>query len=86
MRDKPDYRVYEENGMFEPQHYYATRTVWQWLPLTEGGYWADPESYSTGEITKRSWMTKDAAERAILRAKSINEENIKIVKTNEETP
>lgn len=84
MTEKPyQYRIVEHDALgFEPQILYispgAKQEIWQ--PLNQEGYWADPEAYSYGNIRWRIIFTaRQDAERAITRAKSINEENIRTV-------
>lgn len=72
-----NYRVVELNGKYEPQHYYFIKGGEQWIPLDKEGCWIDPNVYNTGEIKVRSPMEEWEANRSILRAQAINQENIK---------
>jgi hypothetical protein len=44
---------------------YWTKAGEQWVPLKSDGFWADPASYSTGEITTRCPMSETEAYRAV---------------------
>jgi hypothetical protein len=74
---KPEYRIVEAEGGFEPQMSYVPgmfspeRLVW--FPLLANGCWAEPKAYNAGNPTKRSILPKRSdAEAAIERAKLIN--------------
>ena len=75
---EPTYRIEETMGGYEPQMRLEVRGVERGYALTPKGYMADPDVYdpgSTGESCIRAIMpTKEMAERAILRAKLINEQ------------
>jgi hypothetical protein len=66
------YRISELSFGFQPEQFYQTKDGPLWLPLKANGYWADPDAYSTSEITKSSIMTRAQAERAVWLAKKIN--------------
>jgi hypothetical protein len=68
------YRVIEVSFGFSPQQYYQTKEGPLWIPLLKNGYWADPDAYSTGEVTVSSIMPHEDAERAVWLAKKINHE------------
>lgn len=74
-----EYRVEERDGGFEPQILSTAGKVDGefWYPLNQNGYWLEPDAFSEGKITKRSIMTCDEAERAVLRARAINNEHIR---------
>ncbi len=62
---------------YEPQQAYNDgRGAMHWFPLTEEGYWLEPDAFSFGKITKHIAMSKDAAKRAVLRARAINQQHI----------
>lgn len=71
------YRVIPHGDGFMPQMSYSMGMVagLQWFPLNVQGFWNDPDSFSFGKTTKELPipMTKDDAERAIERAKLIND-------------
>lgn len=69
------YRVVEKNGQFEPQMEMERDSATFWTPLKADGYWANPESYSFGNVTKVSLMTEQEAIRAVALAKEINGES-----------
>lgn len=76
---EPAYRIEELFGGFEPQMELDTRPPGpRWYALTAKGYMADPDIYdagSTGESFVRVILpTKEMAERAVLRAKMINQQ------------
>lgn len=73
------YRVVECGDGWEPQMSYTAGMIKGtfWFPLNAEGYWLEPEAFSHGNPTKRSIMTKDAAERAILRAQAIEGRHIR---------
>lgn len=69
------YRIKKYEDGFEPQmlHSCGAIDVKRWFPLAATGYWAEPDAFSYGLITKRSVMpTREDAERAVQRAKLIN--------------
>lgn len=70
------YRIEERDGGFEPQMRSNMGMLHGevWFPLLSTGYWADPDAYNKGEIRVRSILTREEAERAILRAQAINAE------------
>lgn len=71
------FRIVEAADGFEPQmlHTSARGPERVWYPLLATGYWAEPEAYSYGVVTKRNPLpTRADAERAIERAKSVNAE------------
>ena len=52
----------------------------EWFPLNEAGYWLEPEAFNHGHITRHLvFVKREDAERAIIRARSINLENLKEV-------
>lgn len=72
-QETSDYRVARVGKQYQPEMLYVIKDKGEtWLPLTKDGYWADPDAYSTGEVTKRSLMTKTEAERAVWLAMKIN--------------
>lgn len=78
-RRELQYRVEESADGFEPQMLYTLGRLdgFAWFPLTENGYWADPDAFTDGEIKIRSlFKSKDEAERAIICAKRINGEKL----------
>ena len=76
---KPEYRVSERDGGFEPQMQYQVNHVDHWYALLQSGIMADPDVWkmgSTGESYVRVILPSlDMAERAILRARTINGQN-----------
>jgi hypothetical protein len=69
------YRVVRVRGGFEPQQSYSAG--WDghrfWTPLAVTGYWADPDSFNFGKVTKRpAPVSRAEATQAIGRAKSLN--------------
>lgn len=74
------YRAVRRPGGYEPQFSYTAGTVKGvfWYPLNADGYWLEPDSFTNGNPTKRISMSKDDANRAILRARAINEEHIRV--------
>jgi hypothetical protein len=69
-----DYRVTKTGRTFRPEMLFVTKDHpdGQWLPLNREGFWADPEAYNTGVVTKWVSMRKAEAERAVWRAMKIN--------------
>lgn len=79
------YRVMTTNGGFEPQIFSCSGIGnAAWFPLNEDGYWLCPDDFSDGEITKHISMSLDSATKSIIRAQSINMDNINSV--NKITP
>lgn len=76
----PEYRVVERDGGFEPQMQYEVNDVERWYALLATGYMADPNVWkigSGGESYVRVILpTREMAERAVLRASTINEQNV----------
>lgn len=72
------YRIVRFGAGWEPQFSYTAGLVpgTFWYALNEDGYWLDPDAFSTGGSEKRISLPKKAAERAILRARAINQEHI----------
>lgn len=76
---RPEYRIVEQHGGFEPQMQYQVNDVERWFALLPTGYMADPNVWKIGggESYVRVVLPDRAmAERAILRAKTINEQNV----------
>lgn len=77
---RPEYRIVERDGGFEPQMQYQVNDVERWYALLATGYMADPNVWkigSDGESYVRVILPDlEMAERAILRAKTINEQNV----------
>lgn len=76
------YRIVEHSNGFEPQIRYTMGFIdgEAWFPLDASGHWLEPDAFSYGQVTMRLLFANRAdAERVILRAKSINEENISVV-------
>lgn len=80
-----DYRIVEHVGLgFEPQMQYTSGTVKGdfWYPLNAVGYWEEPESFSHGNPTRRViFDNREDAERAVTRARAINQEHIREAST-----
>ncbi len=78
MPESNRYRVVRRFGGYEPQHSYTAGLVEGvfWYPLNEAGYWLEPDAFTHGKITKHITMPKADAQRAILRARAINQEHI----------
>jgi hypothetical protein len=75
----PEYRISECDGGFEPQMQYQVGHVDRWYALLPSGIMADPGVWSMGS-TGESYVhvilpNRAMAERAILRAKTINGQN-----------
>lgn len=67
------YRISRDAHGHHPEMLYWTKNAGeQWVPLNREGYWADPEAYSTGVVTKRPSMTEQEAQTAIWRARKAN--------------
>jgi hypothetical protein len=49
-----------------------------WYPLNAEGYWLEPGAFTNGDPSRHITMAKVAAERAILRARAINEEHVRV--------
>jgi hypothetical protein len=75
----PEYRISETSEGFEPQMKYLVGGAERWYALLETGYMADPNVWafgSSGESYVRVCLPRrEMAERAILRAKTINDQN-----------
>lgn len=73
------YRVVRRVGGFEPQFSYTAgmEAGLFWYPLNKEGYWHEPDAFTKGDPTKRSVMSRAEADRAILRARAVNEEHIR---------
>ncbi len=76
VSEPSDYRVVEiYPDVCEPQiHYNAGNGKMLWFPLDRDGAWAEPDAFSTAEITVTSLMTRAEAERAVTCARRINGE------------
>ncbi len=76
---EPEYRVHERDGGFEPQMQYEVGHVERWYALLPSGIMADPSVWkmgTAGESYVRVILpNRDMAERAILRAKTVNGQN-----------
>lgn len=74
------YRIVRRRGGFEPQYSYTAGVVKGlfWYPLNAEGYWLEPDAFSNGNPSKRIAMTRREADRAILRARAINEEHVRV--------
>lgn len=75
----PEYRIVDQDGGFEPQMQYQIGGIDRWYSLLSGGIMADPDAWkrwSGGESYVRViFPCREMAERAILRAKTINGQN-----------
>jgi hypothetical protein len=75
----PEYQIVERDGGFEPQMQYQVNKVERWYALLPTGYMADPNVWklgSGGESYVRVILPdRSMAERAILRARTINDQN-----------
>ena len=69
------YRVRKVGKLWEPQMLYTCGVARKaiWFPLTTNGYWMEPDAHTYGDVKKRSPMSKEDAQRAIVIAKRINE-------------
>ena len=74
------YRIVRRLEGYEPQFSFNAGTVeaLSWYPLNAEGYWLEPDAFTNGNPTKHLSMTRADARRAILRARAINEEHIKV--------
>ena len=73
---KPEYRVTERDGGFQPEIKCLVRDRERWFALLPTGYWADPDGWNADDTFVRVILpTREMADAAILRAKTINEEN-----------
>lgn len=72
------YRIRRRLTGWEPQHSYTAGRVDGvfWYPLNADGYWLEPGAFTDGKVTKHIAMPKEAAKRAILRARAINQQHI----------
>lgn len=77
---RPEYRVVADHGGFEPQMQFQVNDVERWYALLPTGIMADPNVWklgSSGESYVRVILPdRVMAERAILRARTINEQNV----------
>ena len=81
-----EYRIIEDNGWFEPQIKYTSAKGAEevWYSLNDAGYFLEPDAYNYGVVTKRLLFKERAfAESIVNRAKSVNQENIKLIKITE---
>ncbi len=75
------YRIVRRDGGHEPQMLSTTGSAAftgpkdVWFPLNSQGYWLEPDAFNYGLVTKHAPLpTRHEAERAILRAKAINDD------------
>jgi hypothetical protein len=70
------YRIVERDGMYSPQMSYPVRGQHRWVSLKRDGYWADPDGWNIdpddGEDVVVLMETREMAESAIMKAKTIN--------------
>ncbi|QDZ07434.1 hypothetical protein FPZ24_08045 [Sphingomonas panacisoli] len=66
------YRVQPVEGGYQPEMRWTCKNGALWVPLQADGFWADPDAYSTGEVTVKSVMTLDDARRAVWLAQKEN--------------
>jgi len=79
---RPEYRVVESAAGFEPQIKYLVRGDDRWFALLPSGYWADPDEWNEDESKTRVIVsTREKAERAVTRARAINQDNIREIRT-----
>ena len=78
-----EYRVVRRLGGFEPQCSYTAGMVDGifWYPLNPDGFWLEPDAFSYGNVTKHISLPKDDANRAILRARALNEQHIRAARS-----
>lgn len=77
---QPEYRITETNQGFEPQIKFLVRGNERWFALLPSGYWADPDEWNSEESSTRLILsTREKAERAIIRARAINQDNLRAV-------
>lgn len=72
-----EYRIRWRLFGWEPQQRYNTGLGGMiWFPLNAEGYWLQPDAYNDGAVTHHVTMPRHDAERAILRARAINQQHI----------
>lgn len=77
------YRIKRRWLGYEPQMQYcsARGPSKVWFPINENGYWLEPDAYNYGIVTMHLvFKNKKDADAVILKAKSANQENIKVMK------
>lgn len=76
----PEYRIIETDAGYEPQIRYLVRDRERWFALLPSGYWADPDEWDEDDSgTRLILATRTKAERAIIKAQAINQDNIRPV-------
>lgn len=66
---------------WDPQQKYTMGQVDgdKWFPLNDKGYWLEPDAFNEGRISAHNYFPRSEARHVIMKAKSINQESIKIV-------